>query len=70
LFNRTLAFKNALISPLKLVILPLVGKNENTVVAPFGPENKFHVCPAKLMLEATGTGWPEELYEDEMGPAF
>jgi hypothetical protein len=57
-------------SPLKLGIVPLVGKNEKTWFAPLEPLYRFHVCPARLMLEATGLGWPAELYEAEMGPAL
>ena len=57
-------------SPLKLVIVPEVGRNENTVFAPFDPEYKFQVWPASEMLDATGTGWPSEPYCDEIGPAL
>ena len=34
-------FKNELISALKLWIVPLVGRNEKTLLAPFEPTNKF-----------------------------
>ena len=59
-----------MISPLKLVIVPLVGRNEKTLFAPFEPLYKFQVCPARLMPDATGTGCPLALYEEEMGPAL
>ena len=57
-------------SPLKLVIVPLAGKNEKTLFAPLEPLYKFQVCPARLIPDATGTGWPLELYAEEMGPAL
>ena len=57
-------------SPLKLVMVPLVGRNENTLFAPFEPLYKFQVCPARLMPEAIGTGCPLALYWEEMGPAL
>ena len=56
-----LTSKNALRSPLKLVIVPLVGKNEKTLFAPLEPLYRFQVCPASEILEATGTGCPAEL---------
>ncbi len=56
-----LTSKNGLRSPLKLVMVPLVGKNEKTLFAPLEPLYRFHVCPARVMLEATGTGCPAEL---------
>ena len=62
--------RNVLMSPLKLVIVPEVGRNENTAFAPFDPEYKFQVWPASEMLDATGTGWPSEPYCDEIGPAL
>lgn len=57
-------------SPLKLVMVPLVGRNENTAFAPFEPLYRFQVWPARLMFDATGTGLPSEPYCDEMGPAL
>lgn len=48
--------KNVLISPLKLVMVPLVGRKENTLFAPLDPLYRFQVCPARLMFDATGTG--------------
>lgn len=65
-----LTSKNTLRSPLKLVTVPLAGKKEKTLFAPFEPLYKFHGCPAKVTLAATGTGCPEELYFAEMGPAL
>ena len=51
--------KNGKISVLKLVIVPLVGKNEKTLFAPLEPLYKFQVCPPRLMLLATGLGVPD-----------
>lgn len=62
--------KNAFRSPLKLVIVPLVGRNENTAFAPFEPLYRFQVWPASAMFDATGTGLPSEPYCDEIGPAL
>ena len=62
--------KNGKISVLKLVIVPLVGKNEKTLLAPLEPLYRFQVCPPRLMLLATGLGVPSELYTAEMGPAL
>lgn len=67
---RGLTVKNGSISVLKLVIVPLVGKNEKTLLAPLEPLYKFHVCPPRLIFDATGFGVPSELYTAEMGPAL
>ena len=59
-----------MMSPLKLVTVPDVGRNENTALAPFEPEYRFQLWPASEMDEATGTGLPSEPYWDEIGPAL
>lgn len=54
-------FKNKLMSPLNEEIVPLVGKNEYTLLAPFDPKYKFHVWPANGRLLTIGTACPAEL---------
>jgi len=59
--------RKTFISPLKLVMVPLVGRKENTWFEPFEPEKRFQVCPASDMLVTVGTALPLEEYEAAIG---
>lgn len=61
MLSRYLTVRNGNKSVLKLVIVPLVGKNEKTLLAPLEPLYRFQVCPPRLTLDATGFGVPSEL---------
>jgi hypothetical protein len=46
--------RNRLISPLKEVIVPLVGRKLKTLFAPLEPWYRFHVWPARERLLTIG----------------